>query len=918
VINRYRAFICIFTLLLISLATASAQNPFNYDTQLIMQEIRSPHPDLTMISAHRGIHSIFGQTTPNNTPENSFAAISAAAAFGAEVIELDIRLTSDGVPILMHDSTLGGKTNITLANQSPNLPSNLYNPFTNVGFNPNINGLTMNQIDSWPDGQFPGSFRPILLRDAVNFVVSTENVHTLQEALNFINGQKIAAVIALDIKDAASAQAAWAVVASNTDYLGRPYAQSVLFKINASAFPTVASFQAAFSGISFPDVLNPDGTQAHDYNLIRYWPVYSTSAISANQFGGEQAIIDSILDFQKAGIGVLTEINLKQDGGILAPVLAQTQVINGKPIRVGNFNPVAEWIDPNDSTQTPQFYSTDGSCCVKLSSFFQPPTPTDDGVLEDTEDNRPDINFIINNGFNMITTDNVVTTEQLLSSLGKRNTCYIRTGCTQNTSPTPPCGQGVQCVSPAPPCGTGVQCIAPDPNAPPNNLSVTSSSPVPGQRIAYYTSWSVYANAFYPKALDTQGIASKLTTLNYAFENIDPVNLTCFAGIHPASTDTSSPTAYDGASDAYADYQMGFTSANSVDGSTDQWGQPLEGNFNQLKELKAKYPNLKVLLTLGGWTYSKFFSDVAATDASRKKFVSSCINLYINGNLPVLSTSPAGGQGVAAGIFDGFDIDWEYPASPNGNVGNHYSAADTANYTALLAEFRAELNALGGSKHYMLTAAVPAGPTEINSLQIPQLAQYLDYADVMTYDFHGAFETNGPTNFQAPLFDSPLSPAVGTGFTVNNAINSWLNNGFPANKLNLGIAFYGRGWTGVPNNGANGLYQSVTGATAPFPFSQEAGVVDYKELETAGKLNNNVYFDPTSDSAWVYDGTNFYGLDVPYSLQYKLAFMQQKGLAGVMMYSLEDDDASSTLLNAATGLGTTNGSFTPAGAAPQQ
>ena len=199
-----------------------------------------------------------------------------------------------------------------------------------------------------------------------------------------------------------------------------------------------------------------------------------------------------------------------------------------------------------------------------------------------------------------------------------------------------------------------------------------------------------------------------------------------------------------------------------------------------------------------------------------------------------------------------------------------------------------------------------------------QLAQYLDYADVMTYDFHGAFETNGPTNFQAPLFDSPLSPAVGTGFTVNNAINSWLNNGFPANKLNLGIAFYGRGWTGVPNNGANGLYQLVTGATAPFPFSQEAGVVDYKELETAGKLNNNVYFDPTSDSAWVYDGTNFYGLDVPYSLQYKLAFMQQKGLAGVMMYSLEDDDASSTLLNAATGLGTTNGSFTPAGAAPQQ
>ena len=106
----------------------------------------------------------------------------------------------------------------------------------------------------------------------------------------------------------------------------------------------------------------------------------------------------------------------------------------------------------------------------------------------------------------------------------------------------------------------------------------------------------------------------------------------------------------------------------------------------------------------------------------------------------------------------------------------------------------------------------------------------------------------------------------------------------------------------MPDNGTHGLYQAVTGATAPFPVSQEAGVVDYKELVSAGTLTNNTYFDPTSDSAWVYDGTNFWGLEIPFSLKYKLAYIQQKGLGGVMMYSLENDDSNSSLLNAATGI----------------
>lgn len=301
---------------------------------------------------------------------------------------------------------------------------------------------------------------------------------------------------------------------------------------------------------------------------------------------------------------------------------------------------------------------------------------------------------------------------------------------------------------------------------------------------------------------------------------------------------------------------------------------------------------------LGGWTYSKYFSDAAATDASRQKYVSSCIDMYIKGNLPQLGDNPAGGPGAAQGVFDGIDIDWEFPGEP-ARPGNHYGPQDSANYTLLLAEFRRQLDALGG-KHYLLTSAVPAGSSAINKIQAPQVAQYLDLVNVMTYDMHGAWEQTGSTNFQAPLCDSARNPATGSGLTVNDTISAYLHNGIPANKLTLGVPFYARGWTGVPDNNAHGLHQPATGPTAPYPYSQAPGVAMYKELLAAGKMANP-YFDEGAKGSWVYDGTNFFTVETPQSMTAKRRFIRDNGLAGVMMFSLESDDPSTTLLNAATG-----------------
>src|SRR6266568_4631135 len=329
-----------------------------------------------------------------------------------------------------------------------------------------------------------------------------------------------------------------------------------------------------------------------------------------------------------------------------------------------------------------------------------------------------------------------------------------------------------------------VQAYDKDGNISAQSSAVTASTQMAGgdryQKIAYFDQWSIYGNNYFPSTIDSSGAASHLTTIIYDFENVDPTNLTCFEAIKASdASNENNPNAGDGAGDAFADYQKSYSS-NSVDGSSDSFSQPIKGNFNQLRQLKVKHPNLKILLSIGGWTFSKYFSDVAASASSRQKFVSSCITMFLKGSLPTgISGDASGGLASAAGIFDGFDIDWEYPGTA-GHTGNHYGAQDTANYTLLLQEFRTELDSYGASigKHFQLTSAVPSGQDKIANIQTNLIGQYLDYADVMTYDMHGGWESTGPTNLQDPLYNSANDPsqAIPPGtlkYNIDTAIKAW-------------------------------------------------------------------------------------------------------------------------------------------------
>jgi chitinase len=429
-------------------------------------------------------------------------------------------------------------------------------------------------------------------------------------------------------------------------------------------------------------------------------------------------------------------------------------------------------------------------------------------------------------------------------------------------------------------------------------VTVSTSDIVSGYaKVAYFVQWGIYGRQYFVKNLQNSGAAGKLTHLLYAFENIDPVNLTCLSGVTKGTTaNPQDPNQGDGAGDADADYARPFAAAQSVDGVADTGWETLRGNFNQLKKLKAKNPNLKVLVSLGGWTYSKYFSDVAKTDASRKKFVSSCLDTWIKGNLA--SYGGAGGPGTAAGLFDGIDLDWEWPASPDGHPGNHWSAADKDNLTALLAEFRSELDAYGATtgKRYQLHAFTPADPAKVASgWDLSKVFQSLDVANVQGYDFHGSGSDNSwepdQTGQQGNLYADADDP-TSFKFSAEAAIKAYTDAGVNPRKLTLGLAFYGRGWQGVTDGGKHGKWQPANGA-APGQFAEEAGTRGYTNL-LASVPNCTVYHDEPSVGTYCYTGNNgqWWTFDDAWSIGKKTAWLKSEGLLGTMSWEMSGDNGT--------------------------
>jgi len=353
----------------------------------------------------------------------------------------------------------------------------------------------------------------------------------------------------------------------------------------------------------------------------------------------------------------------------------------------------------------------------------------------------------------------------------------------------------------------------------------TTAPPAPLKVVGYYADWTAER---YPLS---EIPADKLTHVNYAFGKIDAANKLVFNRaiavdrVYPG--DCSKP-------------------------------QCAQGLFHQISVVKEKHPHLKFILSVGGWTDSGPFYEMAATEEGRQTFARSCADF--------LATYPQ---------FDGIDIDWEHPVAGGLQPGQPRDAHD---YVLLLAALR---RAIGPSK--LLTVAVGAGPRAIEPLEYAEMAPLLDWVNVMTYDFHSGGSRAG---FNSALYnhDDPSNPKLNT----HDAVQAILAKGVPHSKLVVGVPFYGRGWRGIES---------------PAPWNTGNGSVQvggYRGIAT-NQLQSSAfvrYWDDVAKVPWLYDADakEWITYEDAQSMRMKGAYVIEQGLAGAMFWELSNDDG--TLLDA--------------------
>eukprot|EP01112_Ceratiomyxa_fruticulosa_P004624 TRINITY_DN1515_c0_g1_i3.p1 TRINITY_DN1515_c0_g1~~TRINITY_DN1515_c0_g1_i3.p1 ORF type:complete len:452 (-),score=80.03 TRINITY_DN1515_c0_g1_i3:1273-2628(-) len=374
------------------------------------------------------------------------------------------------------------------------------------------------------------------------------------------------------------------------------------------------------------------------------------------------------------------------------------------------------------------------------------------------------------------------------------------------------------------------------------------------RKLSYYTNWAQYrpCNKFLPENI--QPIAKSLTHVHYAFAkfstngDVSPIEWNdCVSGAWPGCQGNPGSTMYD-----------------------------------KIIALKGYNPSLKLMIDFGGWSWGGVvvcptFSALANNANSRNNFISQVIKY------------------ARTFGFDGIEIDWEYPGATDLGC-NPY---DTQNFLALIqglsSQIASEASSSGKPK-LILSIAAPAGKANIDTSNLPAVYKYLDYINLMTYDYEGPWEN--VTGENAPLYD----PA--SNMNVNFTVSYYQQLGIPLSLINLGFASYGHDFSISSSlRPPYGVGTPVQGAGAAGKCTGQTGTLAYYEILTflaesgVTKVFNTTYQTPyaytsnSSPNTWV-------GYDDVQSFNVKLNYLKSKGLGGAFTWSL---DLGSSGINAEYG-----------------
>lgn len=398
------------------------------------------------------------------------------------------------------------------------------------------------------------------------------------------------------------------------------------------------------------------------------------------------------------------------------------------------------------------------------------------------------------------------------------------------------------------------------------------------RNVMYYGDWSIWGGQgnFYPKDIP----ADQLTHLNYAFLDFDAQGNLVFTDKDAA---VEAPVGQDGV----------------------QWQAANAGILIALQQLRAENPNLKIGISLGGWSKSGDFAVVAADASKRANLIQNVMKFIKYTNM------------------DFVDVDWEFPAEVRqpdlvdnkNDEGTKYALPeDKNNYIVLLQDIKNALNKQGAEigKAYELSVALPAPKSKIDiGIDVPRLFSIVDFANIMTYDMRGAWDE--VSGHHTGLYTNPNDPLTGNNLSIDESVNYLIQQGAAPNKIVIGAAYYTRGWDKVsqgtdlnhpglfgeaalsakdadqtPSRGAVG-----EAALAVGDGGRRTGIWSYRNLDKLKATYPNLkeYWDDAAKAPYLYDGTTgvFYTYDNERSIQEKTKYVLEYGLGGVIAWMASND-----------------------------